>query len=89
MDDDNHFQSNQFVCPVTGSYYLLLNLRKYYDLNTEVVLKQGDQTVFKLEDTQSLNKYNVLSNSAVIRCLKGKYFKCKNQFNVGIVVDPR
>ena len=73
MDDENYFQSNQFVCPVDGSYYFSLNLMKTYDQNIEVDLKHGDQTVFKLEATQSSFLWNMVSNSAVIRCLKGEY----------------
>ena len=88
MDDKNYFQSNQFVCPVDGSYYFLLNLGKYKDDNLDVHLKHGDRTVFRLADMQRSNKWNMISNSAVIRCLKGKYFMCNNQFNeVGFPVN--
>ena len=70
MDEENYFQSNQFVCPVKGSYYFLLNLVKLYRNEINVDLKHGAQTVFMLED--SPKEYNMISNSAVIRCLKGK-----------------
>lgn len=82
MDEGNYFKSNQFVCPVEGSYYFLLNHKKFMHDKVEVDLKHGDQTVFRLEDTQSLNKHNWISNSAVIRCFKGKYFRRKSKFNV-------
>ena len=74
MNNENYFKSNQFVCPVNGSYYFLLNMQKFLTYNMEAYLKHGDQTVFKLEDTQSSNSWTKISNSAVIRCLKGKYF---------------
>ena len=71
MDEENYLKSNQFVCPVEGSYYFLLNLMKYGGSNINADLMHGNQSIFKLSDTQRSNEYNTISNSAVIRCLKG------------------
>lgn len=88
MDEENYFQSNQFVCPVDGSYYFLLNLRKSDNTNIEVDLQHGGKTVFKLKDTQRLNDFNTISNSAVIRCLKGNSFRFNRVLDVFIFEIP-
>ena len=88
MDEENYFQSNQFVCPVNGYYYFLLNLARMKNVNIKVNLMHGNQKVFKLEDTQASNFYNTISNSVVIRCMKGNYFRFNNLLNVVKVEIP-
>lgn len=71
MDDGNYFQSNQFICPKTGTYFFSLNLKKYSTHQIQLDLVYGNKTVFRLEDTQSANANIALSNSALVRCLHG------------------
>ena len=81
MDEENYFKSNQFVCPVEGSYYFLLNLLQNGDRSIDIYLKHGDHTVIKLQSFSFSGFSTMFSNSAVITCLKGKYFCCNNTFN--------
>lgn len=71
LDEQNLYNQEEscFTCPVNGVYYISLNAMKLDYTNMLLDLRHDHHHVFRMDDSH--NPCNVLSNSAVLNCLKG------------------
>lgn len=63
--------SGEFICPVTGAYFITLTGQKAANYKLQLGVKHGQTMILHLIDTASSNGYNTAANSRLVECNQG------------------
>ena len=79
IGSNNNVNLDQYLCPKTGTYFFTVTIATYF-LHTshtlQIDLKHDEDVVFRLkEESGNSYTYNMLSNSALVRCIEGNMLK--------------